>query len=332
VAPRCHLGAAPRWGFKGHAFLFYADDLAIYTYDADINKSIERLNVVLSKLETWSKENSLLMNYAKTEYMIFHKSQDTTLIPNLTLCCNGESLVRVKLFKYLGVTLDPHLNFNEHLNKVNSKVSLSIGRVNAMKRKLNQKAFNQLINAYVLSNIDFCLSVWAVHTSHDYVSMQKKINRLIRIFFNPRTSKRKHARIFINSKYKDIVNSYTSEITELWEYCNMHSIEERIQFYILQEVHKTMYIQSSHVLKDYKIPAMDNWFLIKTQERSYRHTGVLEIKEHSSQIYKKSFVYRAINHWNKMIRDGNIFSEDFQTFKKNIALWVMKDRDMKFLA
>ena len=312
------------------SFLLYADDLAIYTYNDNVHAAMDRLQNVLTKLDNWSTSVGLFMNYSKTKYMIFHKSQDTTHIPNLILKCNNMDIERVHEFKYLGISLDPSLTFMKYLSKVESKVALAVGRVDRLKRQLTTKTFLQLLNSYILSNIDFCVSVWAVHTPSHFISCQNRINKLIRSFFHPKTAKCKFQRLIINSKYKDIINAYTKDITELWELCNMHSINERINYYLLIEVHRTLFKMNNPAFKEWHIPIMKDWFKIKVKSRSDRYENMLEIVTHSTQTYKKSFRSRAIDLWNKMIMAGDVFSLTFADFKKNVALWVMKGRDSVF--
>jgi hypothetical protein len=68
--------------------ILYADELAIYFYDKDLLKAVSTPYFALSKLEKWSKSVGLFMNYSKTDFMMFHKSKDTTAIPNVSMYCN----------------------------------------------------------------------------------------------------------------------------------------------------------------------------------------------------------------------------------------------------
>ncbi len=311
--------------------ILYADDLAIYTYDSDINNSIERLNQAMCKLDSWSKSVGLFMNYKKTEYMIFHKSKDTSKIPDIQISCNEIIIDRVYEFKYLGILLDPGLTFSKYFDRVESKISLAIGRVNALKRKITTKVFKQLLNSYVLSNIDFCLTVWAIQPKSQFENLQTKINRLIQNFFNPKSCKSKFTRIIASKKYKDIVNTNTPSTIELWDRCDMHSILERINYYLLLEVHKTIHRHSLPSRHESYISEMSNWFIPKQVNRSNRYEGLLELDSHASQTFQNSFVYRAISIWNKMIIAGNVFDKDYCVFKKSVALWVTKDRYSEYL-
>jgi hypothetical protein len=72
---------------------------------------------------------------------------------------NGNVIERVYEFKYLGLLLDPHLNFNLHFDSVLSKVS---SRLLGIKRHLSCQAMCSMINAYVHSYTDYCIDIWSV--------------------------------------------------------------------------------------------------------------------------------------------------------------------------
>ena len=77
---------------------------------------------------------------------------------------------------------------------------------------------------------------------------------------------------------------------------------------------------------------MKNWFKFKVKIRSdrYENENMLETITHNTQAYKKSFRFRAMELWDKMIMAGDVFSVSYAEFKKNAALWVMKGRDNEF--
>jgi hypothetical protein len=103
----------------------------------------------------------------------------------------------------------------------------------------------------------------------------------------------------------------------------MHSVEERIMYYTLIEVHKTVFRESS-------LPAMREWYNKKALSRSNRYEGVFDTMTYNSESYKQSFRYRSIDLWNGMIKDGSVFSDAYCKFRSNAALYVMKDRYNEF--
>ena len=89
-----------------------------------------------------------------------------------------------------------------------------------------------------------------------------------RVFVSFQAAKCKFQTLIVNSKYKDIINAYTKDIAELWELCNMHSMTECINYYLLLAVHRTLFIMNNPVFKEWHIPIMKEWFKIKVKSRN----------------------------------------------------------------
>ena len=62
--------------------------------------------------------------YRKTKFIIFHNYQRDI---SLFIKINGQLVERVTEFNFLGLTIDEHLNWKTHIQKVSNKVSRSIG-------------------------------------------------------------------------------------------------------------------------------------------------------------------------------------------------------------
>ena len=69
----------------------------------------------------WFCRNKLQVNAAKTKSLLFHSSRknqnDNTLLINL----NGQEIEQVNCFKYLGLHVDPLLNFDAHIGALTKK-------------------------------------------------------------------------------------------------------------------------------------------------------------------------------------------------------------------
>ena len=266
----------------------------------------------LNKLDNWCEENGMYMNYKKTEYMIFRKSHDQSAAEDTELIVGGINLNIVEEFKYLGIRLDSHLSFEKQYNYVCGKVSKAIGIVERIKRSINFEMFKLLLNSYVLSNIDFGLSIWAIQSDEKLNHIQRKIDKLILSYFNRNIPHR-----FINNR--NLTLRSESELQNYYEKCNIHTVIERRNFYILLETHKAVHNQSYPV-------EVKNIFQISENRRSTRLIGSLNVPTHSTQNFKNSYVWRATTIWNEMIQSKTNFHQKFNKFMENISKWVMKHR------
>ena len=95
----------------------YADDTVLYTHAKSAQLAAEKLASALDGVVEWLDQSCLTLNVSKTKGMFFSKTKLHT--PGVNICIKGEQIETVTEFKYLGVTLDSHLNFKKHIKKMN---------------------------------------------------------------------------------------------------------------------------------------------------------------------------------------------------------------------
>ena len=84
------------------------------------------MNKELKKLSLWLNLNRLALNISKTNFVIFRTKQKI-IDHNVTLILNRKAIEQKKYVKYLGLLVDEHLTWEEHINGISKKVSRSIG-------------------------------------------------------------------------------------------------------------------------------------------------------------------------------------------------------------
>ena len=103
-------------------FLHFADDTTVFASDNDINSVHASVNRELVGVHNWLKTNRLSLKVSKTSYVIISNQKNA-----LDFKIRETSLTKVSTVKFLGVTLDENLTFNDHVNKVTRKISKSVG-------------------------------------------------------------------------------------------------------------------------------------------------------------------------------------------------------------
>ncbi len=112
-------------------FIICANDTTLSTTIEIIFHSIKYLNVVsrlnaeLANISDRLKANKLSLSVQKCKYMIFHTIRKQ--VHPLQLIIDDTILERVHEFDFLELTLNEHLNWNTHINKISNKVSKSMG-------------------------------------------------------------------------------------------------------------------------------------------------------------------------------------------------------------
>ena len=107
----------------------------------------------MNKISDWLKLNKLSLNVQKTKMMIFHQPQRTVDIPKLKIC--NTEITCVDNFDFLGITLDKHLAWKAHINKISNKISKAVGILNKLKLYLPQNAKIAIYNSLILSHINY---------------------------------------------------------------------------------------------------------------------------------------------------------------------------------
>ena len=111
---------------------------------------------------------------------VLHKNPSIpTPLPSATML--GTQIKPVTVAKDLGVYIDCHLNFNEHITKTASDCMFKLTRVNRIKHLVDKKTLIYLINAFVFSKLFYCSTVWSSTSKKNVRKLQLVQNYACRI-------------------------------------------------------------------------------------------------------------------------------------------------------
>ena len=97
-------------------FVLFADDTTVYVQNYSIDSAIEILNTELAKVALWFNSNKLTINVNKTQMIML--SRKKILIPQNEVILRNEVVQRVNKAKFLGVIVDQHLNWKNHISMI----------------------------------------------------------------------------------------------------------------------------------------------------------------------------------------------------------------------
>ena len=120
----------------------YADDTALYTSAKSQIEIKLTFQIELTVVCEWLRANKLTLNANKTKYVIFGTRQKLTSKPDLNSTVGDNKIERVSSLKYLGVILDEHLTFDEHVAYILTKSSKKLGILRQARDYLNKKIKN----------------------------------------------------------------------------------------------------------------------------------------------------------------------------------------------
>jgi Reverse transcriptase (RNA-dependent DNA polymerase) len=181
--------------------LLFADDTTLLASGDNLLDLITFVNCEFKKVVSFFRAHKMALHPKKTKYVIFNANEHLINDVNLNLFIDSnnenENLEELKVtierisvhsempaIKFVGVYLDPKLNFKFHINKLVSKISRSLYMVQMSKNFLTVGALKSLYYALIHSNLIYGLHIWssaAASTLNPLEKIQKKAIRTINL-------------------------------------------------------------------------------------------------------------------------------------------------------
>ena len=145
--------------------LCFADNTTAYQSGPGIKTLTTDVNVQIGKLYEWLCSNKLSLNSNKTYYFLFRPSLNMRIDTNRKLYLHNEPIqligetVEPTAIKLLGVYIDKHLMWNQHVQYICSSISKCTFVLNRAKHILPHKAMKSLYFALIQSRLQYGIEV-----------------------------------------------------------------------------------------------------------------------------------------------------------------------------
>jgi hypothetical protein len=120
---------------KSYSLLF-ADDLVCFFIFKKHGNLESKVNAYMRRLEKWLKEWKLQMHPKKCNSMLFNVGSKKSINKKLKFKLNNDFIPSWDSIKFLGLTSDIGLNFNDHVKELKKKCN---NRLNVIKILSNKK-------------------------------------------------------------------------------------------------------------------------------------------------------------------------------------------------
>jgi hypothetical protein len=191
--------------------LLFADDTTLMASGDNLQELVSLVNSEFKKVVKYFRAHQMALHPAKTKFIIFNAQENSLSNLNLELYIdnnnedeNYENLKSpierisvnssVPAIKFLGVYLDPKLNFKFHIMQIVKKLSKSLYVIQSTKNLLSERSLKSLYYALIHSHLIYGIHVW----SCTYPGNLKKVEKL----------QKKSLRIITKSAY----NSHTEPL------------------------------------------------------------------------------------------------------------------------
>ncbi len=162
----------------------YADDTLMYAHGTDLDKLKNILNNDLKQLEQWLQRNKMKVNVAKTKVMLFCTSVKKYDPMNFNIYLNDHRLQIVNDIKYLGITIDTHLKWQDHVDNVCKKIGIKLAILRRIKPFLTKDILKTVYNTTVLPLFDYASIVWCSCGEGNLKRLQILQNKAMRIILS----------------------------------------------------------------------------------------------------------------------------------------------------
>ena len=251
----------------------YADDSTIYTSAKTVNELNKVLSADLQSVVEWIKRNKLVINVSKTNSILFGTKHALEAKPVLNVCVDNVGIAHVQETKLLGIVLDGTLSWSTQISKLAAKMGHGISIVRRCTQFLTPNATKQILQAIVLSHLDYCPAVWSNAAMVRLNPLQILQNKAARIALgcNPRT-----------------------HVTDMHVCLNWLTVKERLTYSLIVGLRNVIFTRNLPILC-HKLTFSSN-----THNYSTRHAvgGNFTLPTVKSEVGRRTVLYRAMVEWN----------------------------------
>ena len=166
----------------------FADDTNLLVSNYSIKRLQKQINLDLKTLSKWLRANKISLNASKTELLIF-RHQNKKINFDLNIKINGKKITPSLYVKYLGVYIDCHLNWKNHVSEVSTKLSRACGMLAKIRHYVCHQTLITIYYGIFSSIMLYGSQIWgqANQTRQIIKIIQNKALRVIN-FEHPRSS------------------------------------------------------------------------------------------------------------------------------------------------
>ena len=105
-------------------------------------------------MDIWLKENGLLLNESKCQFMIAESSNA------LKINVHNKEIEEVKQVKHLGITLDNNMSMMDHIRNLCKRTGAKLSALARISTFLKEQKRVILVKSFIVSKFNYCPIIW----------------------------------------------------------------------------------------------------------------------------------------------------------------------------
>ena len=147
----------------------FADDCTLYR-EVKCKDDCIQLQNDLTRIYNWSQIWQLHLNTSKCKALCISNKK---ALPSQSYYINNGSLEWVEQFKYLGVCINQHLTWGNHIAYDTHKSSRILNLLRRTMYSCNKTSKKMAVTALVRPHLEYCAPVWSPHYTKDKLALEK---------------------------------------------------------------------------------------------------------------------------------------------------------------
>ena len=250
----------------------YADDNSLSVSDISIKNIINKLAADILILENWFKNNGMLLNEEKCQFLIIESAMSSRKdIAKIQI--QNKIIEENKKGKLLGITFDNNITMSKHIKTICKQASNKLYALARISRYLNEHKRKMLMKSFIISQFKYCPLIWMYCQRNSNNLINRIDERALRIAYD----------------------DYVSDFDYLLSKDNSVTIHQRNIQLLTLEIYKTQ--------KDLNPKFMKGVFSIKKHNYPTRRQPLEYPNPRTTTYGLQSFGYKASQLWNSIPRD-----------------------------
>uniref|UniRef100_A0A8C1YQM8 Reverse transcriptase domain-containing protein n=1 Tax=Cyprinus carpio TaxID=7962 RepID=A0A8C1YQM8_CYPCA len=167
----------------GCSYHCYADDTQLYlSFQPDDPTVAARIPACLRDISSWMKDHHLQLNLTKTELLVV--PANPSFHHNYSIQLGSSTITPSRTARNLRVVIDHQLRFTYHIATTTRSCRFALYNIRKIRPFLSEQATQLLVQALVLSRLDYCNALLAGLPACSIKPLQLIQNAAARVVFN----------------------------------------------------------------------------------------------------------------------------------------------------